>query len=148
MQRIKKSPQAIRSLRRIVPIQNRSRYSGGPKLSTRPAAPVPLRFWEEERRSEREALFDAAHKKVAASDTKLATTWWRLLDSNQRKPAAVRLPSALYPLRSTRLRRRSVTGSRSGTLDQQKDRIFRYGLFAGGDCWTRTSDLMRVKHAL
>jgi hypothetical protein len=46
-----------------------------PKLSTRHGAAAGMSFWKEEQRSEREALFDAQHKKVAASDTKLATTW-------------------------------------------------------------------------
>ncbi len=66
-------------------------------------------------------------------------SWWRLLDSNQRKSAAARLLPHFSArcARSTRLRR-EVTGSRIRSLTK-KDRIFRYGLFLGGDCWTRTS---------
>jgi len=37
-----------------------------------------LSFWEEEQRNERETLFDAEHKKVAASDIELATTWEKI----------------------------------------------------------------------
>ena len=48
-----------------------------PKLSTRHEAVVGSSFWKEEQRNEREALFDAEQKKVAASDRQLATTWWR-----------------------------------------------------------------------
>ena len=39
-------------------------------------SPVKRIQWGQEQRNECEVTFDAEHKKVAASDMKLATTWY------------------------------------------------------------------------
>ena len=41
----------------------KTQHSAMPKLSTRHEAPVRFCFWKEEQRKEREATFDARHKK-------------------------------------------------------------------------------------